>query len=318
MIKFCPNCGKEANTKFCPFCGYDLSQILAENDNAPEVPETPEEPEVISFEPAAGEAAPAAEEPTVISFEAAEPESEPAQEEPAPDFSFDPQPQAAPEPDPQQFNTYTAPAQDQTQNFNTYYIPPEQQKESVTQKTWFIILFLLIFWPLGLFFMWRAKKFSKLARIIITAVIGVLFILNIIGTVALFNAADDYDYDYDYDYSYDYDDSDYDYDYDYDSDDDYGSILGDSAVDTAKSYLNSLYFSREGLIEQLEYEGFSNSEATAAVDSLIVDWNQQAAGCARNYLRTFPDWSRSEMIDQLEYEGFSYSQAAYGADAVGL
>lgn len=311
MIKFCPKCGKEVSTKFCPFCGCDLSQFFTEDNSTPanpEMPEAPASPE-ISFESAESETP---EEPPVISFET----PEPAQEDASPDFSFDPEPEIKTEPQ-TQFSTYTTPDQDQTQTYNTYYIPPESQKESVTGKTWFIILMLLLFWPLGLFFMWRAKKFSKVARIIITAVIGVLFILNIIGTIALLNAADDYSYDDDY---YDYS-SDYlvdDYDSDYSSNDDYGSILGDSALDTAKSYLNSLYFSREGLIEQLEYEGFSTSEATAAVDSLIVDWNVQAAGCARNYLRTFPDWNRSEMIDQLEYEGFTYSQAAYGADAVGL
>ena len=296
MIKFCPNCGKEINTKFCPFCGYDLSNFTEENNASAEMPETPD----FSFEPAGEGSVP---------------------EEPVPDFSFDAEPQAGPEPSPQQFSTYTAPENFQQQNYNTYYIPPEHKKESVTEKTWFIILFLLLFWPLGLFFMWRAKKFSKVARIIITAVMVVLFILNIIGTVAIFKAADDYIYDDSYDYDSDYLINDYD-DYDdyndYDSSTNYGSILDDSALDTAKSYLNSLYFSREGLIEQLEYEGFSTSEAEAAVDSLIVDWNAQAAGCAKNYLRTFPDWSRSEMIDQLEYEGFTYSQAVYGADAVGL
>lgn len=293
MIKFCPNCGKEVNTKFCPFCGYDLGSITTENADIPETPE-------ITFE-ASHDTEPA-ENPQVISFESSEPGSE----------KSGASPETEPEPDPTpQFSTYTEPAASQQQTYNTYYIPPENKKESVTEKTWFIILFLLLFWPLGLFFMWKAKKFSKVARIIITVVIGFLFILNIILAAAgLYAAQDEYD-DYDYDYSYDYD-SDYDDDYDY------GSILGDSALDTAKSYLNSLYFSREGLIEQLEYEGFSTSEATAAVDALIVDWNAQAAGCAKNYLRTFPDWNRSEMIDQLEYEGFSYSQAAYGADAVGL
>ncbi len=322
MIKFCPNCGKEVNSRFCPFCGYDMGALIA-NEPAAETPVT----DTTSAEPPA-------EEPPVISFEQAEPKTE----EPAPDFTFstpqaEPEPAAEPEftfdPGPEiktdpsgSFSYSTANEQQANQTYNTYYIPPEQQKESVTQKTWFVILFLFLFWPLGLFFMWRAKKFTKVARIIITAVIGVLFVLNIVGTVALFDAADDYnDYDYDYDYSYD---SDYDSD-DYwdDSDNDYsyssGQLIdGRTAKEAAESYLRVLNFSREGLIDQLEYEGYSNSEATAAVDSMVIDWNQQAAGSARSYLNTFPDWTRSEMIDQLEYEGFTYSQAAYGADAVGL
>lgn len=201
-------------------------------------------------------------------------------------------------------------------NYDTYYIPPEQQKESVTHKTWFIILFLIIFWPLGLFFMWRAKKFSKAARIIITVIIGILFILNIVGTVAIYQAANEYDDTYDYDYSYDYDSDDVWDDTDYSGTSE--TIDGRTAYEAAQSYLNALNFSREGLIEQLEYEGYSNSAATAAVDSISVDWNEQAAGSARTYLNVFPDMTRSEMIDQLEYEGYTYSQAVYGADAVGL
>ena len=35
-------------------------------------------------------------------------------------------------------------------------------------------------------------------------------------------------------------------------------------------------FSRKGLIEQLEYEGFSNDDATYAVDHCGADWNEQA------------------------------------------
>ena len=36
-------------------------------------------------------------------------------------------------------------------------------------------------------------------------------------------------------------------------------------------------FSRSGLIDQLKYEGFSTEDATVAVDSITVDWNEQAA-----------------------------------------
>lgn len=278
MTKFCPNCGKEVSSKFCPFCGFDMRQL---SDEAP----------AISFEPEA---------PAAPETETSAPE---VTAEPAPEISFDAAPQPAPEPQ---------------QNYNTYYIPPQQQKEPVTHRTWFVILFLLIFWPLGLFFMWRAKKFNKVARIIITAVIGILFIINIIGLVALGNASDDYYDDYDdYDYSYESDD----YWDDSSSDSSFSGsqiIDGETAYECAQGYLNALNFSREGLIEQLEYEGYSLSEATSAVDSLVVDWNQQAAGSAQSYLRTFPDMTRSELIDQLEYEGFTYSQAVYGADAVGL
>ena len=71
-------------------------------------------------------------------------------------------------------------------------------------------------------------------------------------------------------------------------------------------------FSYEGLIDQLEYEGYSHSEAVYGADHCGADWYRQAAECAENYLDLMP-FSRSELIDQLEYEGFTYDQAVYGA-----
>lgn len=90
-----------------------------------------------------------------------------------------------------------------------------------------------------------------------------------------------------------------------------------NAVRTAKSYLDYTAFSRKGLIQQLEYEGFSTAEATFAVDSIAVDWNAQAAKAAKSYL-DYSGFSRGGLIGQLEYEGYTPAQAAYGATAAGL
>jgi colicin import membrane protein len=76
-------------------------------------------------------------------------------------------------------------------------------------------------------------------------------------------------------------------------------------------------FSRQGLIEQLEFEGHSTEDATYAVDSLDVDWYEQAARVAQSYLDVMP-FSRQGLVDQLVFEGFSSEEAAHGADAVGL
>ena len=46
--------------------------------------------------------------------------------------------------------------------------------------TWLIILMQFIFWPVGLYFMWRNKKFSLGARILISAVFLVLTILFVV------------------------------------------------------------------------------------------------------------------------------------------
>jgi len=76
-------------------------------------------------------------------------------------------------------------------------------------------------------------------------------------------------------------------------------------------------FSRQGLIDQLEFEGYSTADATYGVDAQNADWNQQAALKAEEYLDLMA-FSRSGLIEQLEFEGFTSSEAAYGADAVGL
>ncbi len=89
-----------------------------------------------------------------------------------------------------------------------------------------------------------------------------------------------------------------------------------NAIKKAESYLDFTSFSRKGLIEQLEYEGFSNAEATYAVDHISVDWNKQAAKKAQSYL-DYMSFSRQGLIDQLIYEGFTAEQAEYGVKSVG-
>jgi len=96
-----------------------------------------------------------------------------------------------------------------------------------------------------------------------------------------------------------------------------GSAAQSNAVRVARDYLSLQGFSYDGLINQLEYEGFSTDVATDAVDSLTVDWNEQAAKVATSYLE-LQGFSRSGLINQLEYDGFTPSQALYGVRQAGL
>ena len=95
------------------------------------------------------------------------------------------------------------------------------------------------------------------------------------------------------------------------------TVSQEQAIAKAESYLEFTAFSRKGLIEQLQYEQFSKSDATFAVDHITVNWNEQAAKKAQSYL-DMTSFSRGGLIDQLRFEGFSKSQAAYGVKAVGL
>lgn len=90
-----------------------------------------------------------------------------------------------------------------------------------------------------------------------------------------------------------------------------------SALTKADDYLRYSSFSYSGLIDQLEYEGFTTEEATYAADNCGADWYEQAVEKAADYL-DFSSFTRSSLIDQLEYEGFTYEQAAYGASQNGL
>ena len=88
------------------------------------------------------------------------------------------------------------------------------------------------------------------------------------------------------------------------------------ALESAQSYLSFMAFSREGLIGQLEYEGFSHEDAEYAVDNCGADWDEQAVLSAKDYL-DFSAFSYDGLIEQLEYEGFTHDQAVHGVDACG-
>lgn len=89
-----------------------------------------------------------------------------------------------------------------------------------------------------------------------------------------------------------------------------------NALSSAKRYLSTMAFSHDGLIEQLEYEKYSNQEATYAADNCGADWNEQALKSAKNYLSMMA-FSYTGLIEQLEYEKFTAEQATYGADNCG-
>lgn len=88
------------------------------------------------------------------------------------------------------------------------------------------------------------------------------------------------------------------------------------ALASAESYIRHSAFSYSGLIHQLEYEGFSTSEATYGADNCGANWKEQAVKSAKSYI-SHSGFSESGLQHQLEYEGFTEEEAIYGVDNCG-
>jgi hypothetical protein len=95
-----------------------------------------------------------------------------------------------------------------------------------------------------------------------------------------------------------------------------------NAVRSAQNYLGFAGFSRDGLIDQLSSpygDGYDVADATAAVDSLDVDWNAEAVEAANQYLE-MTGFSCSGLIEQLSSDygnKFTTGQATYAAKQAG-
>lgn len=88
-----------------------------------------------------------------------------------------------------------------------------------------------------------------------------------------------------------------------------------SARGTARDYLDYSGFCRPSLISQLEYEGYNTLAATAAVDSLDVNWANETVKVAQSYV-DYSDFSHPGLVDQLEYEGCEPDHAEAAATQV--
>lgn len=90
-----------------------------------------------------------------------------------------------------------------------------------------------------------------------------------------------------------------------------------NAMRKADAYIEMMAFSRNGLIKQLEFEGFATEDAIYGADHIGADWFEQAALKAKSYLDMMA-FSRDGLITQLEFEGFTHDEAVYGVESTGL
>ena len=196
----------------------------------------------------------------------------------------------------------------------------------------FSVLNLIYFQKRRYMFYGEAPSKYKASRIVVPLVIIglcslIVMVGSIIGLKSDYNVYNNFDkyYDdyYDNDYSDDYDDS-YDYGDSDDSNDtghktvDGATATQQEALDLAYDYLDSMAFSRAGLIGQLEYEGCTTEDATFAVDNCGADWNEQAAIAAQEWLDYDSTMSRDEIIEMLIFNEYTQSEAEYGVKAIGM
>ena len=89
------------------------------------------------------------------------------------------------------------------------------------------------------------------------------------------------------------------------------------ALARAKSYLEVMAFSKQGLIDQLKFEKFTDSEASYAAANCGANWNEQAVKKAQGYIK-YLSYSKEQLISQLKFDGFTDAQARYGAQQTGV
>jgi Host cell surface-exposed lipoprotein len=94
------------------------------------------------------------------------------------------------------------------------------------------------------------------------------------------------------------------------------SVAQENALSSGQAYIDMSGFSREGLIKQLKFEGFSKADAAFAAGHVDVSWRKEAAESAEAYMDT-SSFSAEGLRQQLEFEGFTAGQANYALDAVG-
>ena len=82
------------------------------------------------------------------------------------------------------------------------------------------------------------------------------------------------------------------------------------------SYLDAMNFSRQELIDQLVFDGWTEQEVTDAVDAAAIDWNAQALASAE-LSGEMSCLSQSGVAETLMNEGFTKEEADYAAENCG-
>ena len=90
----------------------------------------------------------------------------------------------------------------------------------------------------------------------------------------------------------------------------------EQALKAANFQLERSAYSYQGLLESLEREGFTTSEATYAVENCGADWMEQALRAANHCLK-YSSYSYQRLLRRLENDGFTTSEATYAVENCG-
>lgn len=87
------------------------------------------------------------------------------------------------------------------------------------------------------------------------------------------------------------------------------------ALELAERYLEYTFLSKQGLYEQLLFEGYSEDASQYAVDNVKADWQENARLLAQDLL-DYSGISEQGLYDRLTYSGFTEEQAEYAMDNI--
>lgn len=85
------------------------------------------------------------------------------------------------------------------------------------------------------------------------------------------------------------------------------------ALDYALALLETVAYSREGLISQMVHDGYEEAVAAAAADRTGLDWKAQAVRSAQECVLHLAV-SRTGVAQMLEYERFTADETAYAME----
>ena len=186
----------------------------------------------------------------------------------------------------------------------------------ISEKNWFIILMLVVFFPVGLFLMWKNAKWHKTVKIIVTALIVVMAIFSN-GSEESKNV-ETKDTNAEVETVVETKDANVEKETTKtDKAEDNVPTEYKNALKRAKSYDKTSHMSKQGLYDQLtsEFEQFTPEAAQYAIDNVNADWKENALKTAKSY-QEHADMSTGAIYDQLisEFEQFTPEEAQYAID----